>query len=83
MILVSALFALLTAQPLVFVAEVKVSAPVLKLGDVTNIDVLPIPVRRDAKQLILMRLPETRATVTLQVNDLAARVRSLMPRLAP
>jgi hypothetical protein len=83
MVLVSALVALLPVQPLVFVEEAKVAAPVLTLGDVADVATLPVALRKDAEKLVLMKLPASRASLTLSAADVAAKARSLIPSLTP
>lgn len=77
------IFASVAAGGVLFTPEVVVRNDILYLGDVADVSALPINIRNRAEKLPLMRLPENRSPVMLDVSDIAARARSLIPALAP
>ncbi len=73
----------IAVSPLSFISEAKVTTPLLRLGDVADVNALPLVLRQKARALVLMRLSHSRGPIVLKLSDIASRARSLMPSLGP
>jgi hypothetical protein len=71
------------AEQLRFEAEVSIRNDIVRLGDIADVETLPVALRHRAAALPLAKLPAHTKTLKLSVVNLSARARSLMPSLGP
>jgi hypothetical protein len=65
-----------------FAEKIVASANMITLGDVANLESLPVPLRKQASALPMMMVGGSGGRA-IQHSQLASRARSLMPALAP